>query len=100
MRSVLTKDQKHSLLDIINEQFGSSLEFDQFADAVFGLFENIAGFETIPHQSANRLVNQLWRKYHHGHKQTKNRRKEVVKEIRPGKARRKTRRSTRAGGQS
>ena len=62
--TTLTTDQKHTLLYVVNEQFGSRLKFDEFAEAVFALFENIAGFETIPRQSANRCVNQLWRKYH------------------------------------
>ena len=59
----LTTEQRKSLIDIINEKFGSHLEFEESADAMFGLFENIAGFETIPQQTANRFVNQLWRKY-------------------------------------
>lgn len=59
----LTTDQKNTLLDIINDQLGPDLDFDGFADAVRGLFEDIAGFETIPRPTANRLINQLWRKY-------------------------------------
>ena len=60
----LTSDEKQSLLDIVNEQFGSHLDFEQFADVMLGLFENVAGFETIPRATANRFVHQLWRKYY------------------------------------
>ena len=59
----LTTEQKQTLVEIINEKFGSHLEFDEFADAMCGLFEDIAGFETIPESKSHRLVNQLWRKY-------------------------------------
>lgn len=60
----LSAEQKQSLVEIINEDFGTDLAFDGFADAVLGLFEDIPGFETIPPAKANRYVNQLWRKYH------------------------------------
>ena len=59
----LTAEQKQSLLGLINEQFGSHLGFDEFADAMLGLFEDIPGFETISPAKADRLVNQLWRIY-------------------------------------
>ena len=59
----LTTEQKQTLIEIINEEFGSHLVFDEFADAMRGLFEDIAGFETISQSKANPFVNQLWRKY-------------------------------------
>jgi len=59
----LTTEQQKTLLEIINEQFGSQLEFDDFADALLGLFEDIPGFETIPPSKATRFVNHLWSKY-------------------------------------
>jgi hypothetical protein len=60
----LTAEQQNTLLEIINEEFGSTLESDEFADALLGLFEDIPGFETISQSRANRYINQLWRKYH------------------------------------
>jgi hypothetical protein len=60
---MLTADQQRTLLDIINEEFGSQLEFDVFADAMLGLFEDVPGFETISQNRSRRHLNELWRKY-------------------------------------
>ncbi len=60
----LTAEQQNTLLEIINEEFGSQLDPDEFADALLGLFEDIPGFEAISQGRAERFVNQLWRKYH------------------------------------
>ena len=60
----LTKQQQTELVSLINEDFGSDLEFDDFAEAVLGVFENIPGFETISQTTSTRIVKQLWRKYH------------------------------------
>jgi hypothetical protein len=59
----LPTEQQNTLLEIINEEFGSQLKPDEFADALLGLFEDIPGFETISQRRANRYINQLWRKY-------------------------------------
>ena len=59
----LRTEQQDTLLEIINEEFGSQLKSDEFADALLGLFEDIPGFETISQSRANRYINQLWRKY-------------------------------------
>ena len=59
----LTADQQLSLLEIVNEQFGSHLESAEFAEVVLGLFEDIPGFETISKSHSSRYVKQLWRKY-------------------------------------
>lgn len=59
----LTAEQQKVLIEIINEEFGSHLEFDEFADAMLGLFEDVSGFETISQSKAKHVVNQLWRKY-------------------------------------
>ena len=37
----LTAEQQNTLVEIINEEFGSRLEFDDFADKMLGLFEHI-----------------------------------------------------------
>jgi len=60
----LTTDQQVMLLDIINEEFGSHLEFDEFTDVLLSLFEDIPGFETISQSKANHLIKLLWSKYH------------------------------------
>jgi len=59
----LTANQQLSLLEMVNEQFGSHLESAEFAEVVLGLFEDIPGFETLSQRKANRFVQQLWRKY-------------------------------------
>ncbi len=60
----LTEDQRTMLLDMLNEEFGSHLVFEEFSDILFGLFEDIPGFETISQSKANRLIKLLWSKYH------------------------------------
>ena len=60
----LSAEEEQNLLRIINEEFSPDLTFDDFSDAVLGLFEDISGFETIPPTKANRYVNQLWNQYH------------------------------------
>jgi hypothetical protein len=59
----LTAEQKRTLLEIINEKFGSQLGFDEFAEEMQALFEDVPGFETITKARSTRYVNQLWRKY-------------------------------------
>lgn len=60
----LTADQQAMLLDMINEEFGSHLEFEEFSDVLLGLFEDIPDFELISQSKANRLLKSLWSKYH------------------------------------
>jgi len=59
----LTKNEMTRLVTYINDEFGSELEFDEFADRVLGAFENISGFETLAPSKASRYVRQLWRIY-------------------------------------
>ncbi|MGA9667524.1 MAG: hypothetical protein WBQ69_13915 [Gallionella sp.] len=60
----LSAEQQQNLVEIVNEEFGTDLMFDEFADVVLGLIEDISGFETAPPNKVNLLVNQLWRKYY------------------------------------
>lgn len=60
----LTAEEKKNLVGIVIEDFGLELTFDDFSDAVLGLFEDIPGFETISPSKAFRYVNQLWSQYH------------------------------------
>jgi len=60
----LTADQKQQLTEILVEEFGEGMEFDDFTDALLGLLDDIAGFETAPHSVIDELAQQIWRKYH------------------------------------
>lgn len=60
----LTADQKQQLVEIISEEFGSAMTFDDFTDALLSLLEDVAGFETAPQAAIGKLTQQLWRKYH------------------------------------
>ena len=60
----LSAEEKQGLVEIINEVFGSDLTFDEFSEAVRGLFDDIPGFETITPSKASRYVNNLWSQYH------------------------------------
>jgi O-succinylbenzoate synthase len=51
------------LVEVIVEQFGSTLDRDQFADAALTLFDDMPGLETITTKQANRYVAALWRRY-------------------------------------
>jgi len=44
----LSAEQQHTLVCIVSEERGKQLPFEQFADAILDLFENVPGFETIP----------------------------------------------------
>lgn len=60
----LTADQKQQLVEIIIEEFDEGLEFEDFTDALLGLLDDIAGFETAPQSVIDKLTQQIWRKYH------------------------------------
>lgn len=60
----LTADQKQQLVEILDEDFGEGMEFEDFTDALLGLLDDIAGFETAPQTVIDKLIEQIWRKYH------------------------------------
>lgn len=60
----LTADQKQQLVEILVEEFGESMEFNDFTDALLGLLDDIAGFETAPQAVIDKLIQQIWSKYH------------------------------------
>lgn len=60
----LTTEQMHELLEIINEEFGTEMQQDEFADALHSLLEDIPGFETTSQRTINQLTTQLWSQYH------------------------------------
>jgi hypothetical protein len=60
----LTTEQKHELVEIIKDEYGNVLDFDDFTNALLGLLEDVSGFETTKESTINKLTQQLWRKYH------------------------------------
>ena len=63
-KTELSTDQKKTLVEIISDQFGPHLLFDEFTDQALMLFEDISGFEVITDSELQILVNQLWSYYH------------------------------------
>ena len=60
----LTTEQQQQLVEIINDEIGSGMEFAEFTDALLGLLEDVPGFETAQQSTINKLTNQLWSQYH------------------------------------
>lgn len=60
----LTADQTQQLVEILIEEFGEEMEYEDFTDALLGLLDDIAGFETAPQTVIDKLIQQIWRKYH------------------------------------
>jgi hypothetical protein len=65
-RTELSIDQVKTLINIISDQCGHSLRFDEFAEQVLTLFEDISGFEVISDSESQAIINQMW-SYYHGH---------------------------------
>ena len=63
-RTGLPIDQQKTLVEIISDQSGPHLTFDEFTDQVLLLFEDIAGFEVISDSESKTVINQLWSNYH------------------------------------
>ena len=61
--AALNDDEFDRLVEVIVEQFGSTLDRDQFADVALTLFEDMPGLETITTKKASRYVAALWRRY-------------------------------------
>ena len=59
----LENDQLNTLVEIIREKSGDTLSRAQFSDAMLQMFENIAGFETLPQKLAQRYLKILWQSY-------------------------------------
>ncbi len=56
-------DELQTLISIIRDQHGSSLNRQQFTDTTFDLFEDISGLEGIPPEQAMEIINTLWSVY-------------------------------------
>lgn len=62
--NTLTTEQKQQLVEIISEEFGTEMSNAEFTEALLGLLDDVPGFETAKQSMINKLVNQLWSKYH------------------------------------
>ena len=61
--AALNDDEINRLVEVVIEQFGSTLDRHQFADVALTLFEDIAGLETITTKKVSRHVAALWQRY-------------------------------------
>jgi hypothetical protein len=64
----LESDQLNTLVEVIREQSGDKLSRADFNDAMLRLFEDIAGFETLPRKLAQRYLKILWQSYQSDHR--------------------------------
>lgn len=62
--NALSVDEKIRLIELVVDEFGNGLAFDDFAAVVNGYFDDIPGLETMEADQANRLVNFMWSEYH------------------------------------
>ena len=56
-------DELQTLISIIRDQHGLTLNYQQFTDTTFDLFEDISGLEGIPPEQAMEIINTLWSVY-------------------------------------
>jgi len=56
-------DELQTLILIIRDQHGLTLNYQQFIDITFDLFEDISGLEEIPPEQAMEIINTLWSVY-------------------------------------
>lgn len=61
--AALNDDELNRLVEVIVEQFGSTLERAQFADVALTMLDDVPGLETITLKQASRYVAVLWRRY-------------------------------------
>ena len=56
-------DELQTLISIIRDQHGLNLNYQQFTDTTFDLFEDISGLEGMPPEQAMEIINTLWSVY-------------------------------------
>ncbi len=61
--AALTEDELDRLVEVIVQQFGSTLDRDQFADVALTVFDDMPGLETITTKQASRYAAAPWRRY-------------------------------------
>ena len=59
----LENDQLDQLVQIVRDESGDNLTRPEFTDAMLKLFEDIAGFETLPRKLSQRYLKILWQSY-------------------------------------
>ena len=59
----LTQDQIETLVQIARDDSGDRLTRLEFTDAMLKLFEDIAGFETLPAAQSRKYLKLLWLRY-------------------------------------
>ena len=59
----IASDLMERLVQIIREQSGDMLSRAEFTDAMLQMFEDIAGFETLPRKVSQRYIKILWQSY-------------------------------------
>ena len=64
----LENDQLNTLVEIIRDRSGDKLSRADFTDAMLQLFEDIAGFETLPRKVSRRYLGILWQSYQTAHR--------------------------------
>jgi len=64
----LENDQLNTLVEISREQSGDTLSRADFNATMLQLFEDIAGFETLPRKLAQRYLKILWQSYQTAHR--------------------------------
>ena len=61
--AALNDDELNRLVEVIVEQFGSTLHRAQFADIALTMLDDVPGLETITSKQASRYVALLWQRY-------------------------------------
>ena len=59
----LTQDQIETLVQIVSQEMGITLSRPEFTEQMLLLFEDIAGFETLPAQLRRKYLKLLWLRY-------------------------------------
>lgn len=62
--NALSDDEKSRLVELVVDEFGSSLAFDDFAAVIRGYFDDVPGLEIMGAEQANDLINSMWSQYH------------------------------------
>lgn len=60
----LSDDEKSRLIELVVDDFGDGLVFDDFAAVIHGFIEDIPGLETMGADQADELINFIWSQYH------------------------------------
>ena len=59
----LADDQIDRLVQIVRDESGDNLTRPEFTEAMLKLFEDLAGFETLPGARSRKYLKLLWLRY-------------------------------------